>query len=135
MKSRVWLDDYTDDASRVTSTDAEDYDLGHPHPAVESYCSPGPAFHHIHNKIHGSLENHPEHHVLSPNDYHHHHFDSEGPLLNDDNLDFYLHEPEVPGTNLSTWEDLAIDELPDYVDEDQLSTPESEIEIICNDLS
>ncbi|KAG9680413.1 hypothetical protein KCU95_g13299, partial [Aureobasidium melanogenum] len=56
-----------------------------------------------------------------------------GPILND-LLELYLHEPEAATAHFSAREDLTVDQVPDYVDEDELSKPDSEIEIICNDL-
>ncbi|KAH0360959.1 hypothetical protein KCU65_g9063, partial [Aureobasidium melanogenum] len=93
-----------------------------------------PSFNPTAAKSHNAPEDHHEHNLLSPDGRYCTHFDSEGLVLNDELLDFYLHEPEAPTTNFSAWEDLTVDQLPDYVDEDELSTPDSEIEIICSDL-
>ncbi|KAI5256251.1 hypothetical protein E4T42_01566 [Aureobasidium subglaciale] len=59
---------------------------------------------------------------------------NEGRDLNDDLLDFYMVDSDSPAVKRVYWEDLAVDELPDYIDEDQLSDAESEVDIICSDL-
>ncbi|KAG9589743.1 hypothetical protein KCU77_g8396, partial [Aureobasidium melanogenum] len=134
LDSRVWLDNYTSYANQVADAVAGNYTCEHLNATVDEQRSPDLALDSDADELPSAPEARHENHVLSPDGYCNTNFDSEGPILNDDLFDFYVHEPEVPTTKCPTWEDLTVDELPDYVDEDELSTPDSEIEIICNDL-
>lgn len=134
LSTRVWLDDYTADANQVNATVDEAHTSDRLKVTVQDRHFSGLVFGTGPFGSDCAPEHRHEHNVHCPDDYHRVNFRSEGPLLNDGLLDFYTHEPEVPTSELSTWEDLTVDQLSDYVDEDQLSTPEPEIEIICNDL-
>ncbi|KAH0338227.1 hypothetical protein KCU81_g7702, partial [Aureobasidium melanogenum] len=134
LGSRIWLNSYTNHANQVTGAvatnnipeylkvtldDQRPCDSTFKPTAIESNVAP---------------ENHHEHNTTSSDGHLCIHCDSECPNLNDDLLELYLHEPEAATAHFSAREDLTVDQLPDYVDEDELSTPNSEIEIICNDL-
>ncbi|KAG9745284.1 hypothetical protein KCU73_g7920, partial [Aureobasidium melanogenum] len=134
LDSRVWLDKYTGHANQVADAVAGNYTCEHLNTTVDEHHSPDLTLNSDAHGLPSAPEVHSKTHVLSSGDRCCTHFDSEGPVLNDDLLDLYLHDPEVPTTNSYTWEDLTVDQLPDYVDEDEVSTPDSEIEIICNDL-